>query len=151
MEVVLALSVWLYFSLFMEFLAGVWVFYILITLLVPLLSILSSGWLKKLVFWIVFLRYLFYCLKFLVFAWIYRISLCHLSPHFNCNLALFDIRCDFIPDKIRPSDVGLEQEAQYGRVGSGSMHQSNGNHPSLPPIKYMHLHECDSFSVSIWL
>jgi hypothetical protein len=54
---------------------------------------------------------------------------------------------------IRPLDVGLDNEAQIARNWSSSTRPSNGRrgrngaNQFAAPIKYLHIHECESFSV----
>lgn len=61
------------------------------------------------------------------------------------------IDINFVSDKIKPSDVGLEQEAQLVRGFTGCVNQPSGWESSLPPIRYIHIYECDSFSVRVTL
>jgi hypothetical protein len=55
-----------------------------------------------------------------------------------------------ILDTIKPSDVGLEEEALV-RGWSGPAFGINGRrHRYMPPITYLHIHECERFSIGIF-
>jgi hypothetical protein len=51
-------------------------------------------------------------------------------------------------DTLKPSHLGLDHEAQLVRTYRQAMNGANGINQG-PAIKYIHLHECDKFSVRI--
>lgn len=59
-------------------------------------------------------------------------------------------------DTIKPSDVGLEEGALVARRWSGSSNGVNGRRGRngalkyLSPITYLHIHECENFSIGIF-
>ncbi|KAL1335795.1 plant cysteine oxidase 5 isoform X2 [Arachis hypogaea] len=56
-------------------------------------------------------------------------------------------------DELKPSNVGLDQEAQLARRWTSSLNGKrgrNGSHNYPSPLKYIHLHECDKFSMGIF-
>ncbi|XP_044950821.1 plant cysteine oxidase 5-like isoform X2 [Hordeum vulgare subsp. vulgare] len=59
-------------------------------------------------------------------------------------------------DEIRPLDLGLDNEAQIARNWNSSTRQQNGRrgrggpNQYAPSIKYLHIHECESFSMGIF-
>ncbi|RLM92529.1 plant cysteine oxidase 5-like isoform X1 [Panicum miliaceum] len=59
-------------------------------------------------------------------------------------------------DEIRPLDVGLDNEAQIARNWNSSTRPSNGRrgrngaNQFTAPIQYLHIHECESFSMGIF-
>ncbi|GAB2228467.1 hypothetical protein Droror1_Dr00010306 [Drosera rotundifolia] len=60
-----------------------------------------------------------------------------------------------ILDELKPANVGLEQEAQLTLKGKASANGSNkkgrnGSQEYPPLIKYLHIHECESFSIGIF-
>jgi hypothetical protein len=59
-------------------------------------------------------------------------------------------------DEIRPLDLGLDNEAQIARTWNSSTRQQNGRrgrggpNQYVPPIKYLHILESESFSMGIF-
>jgi hypothetical protein len=68
--------------------------------------------------------------------------------HVNLLINLF-INCIAMSDTLKPSHLGLDHEAQLVRTYRQSMNGANGP-TEVPAIKYIHLHECDKFSVRIF-
>lgn len=71
-------------------------------------------------------------------------------------LISLSVNCIAMVDALKPAHVGLEHEAQLARGWKSSVNGRNGkkgrdetSHEPEPPIKYIHLHECDKFSVRI--
>lgn len=91
------------------------------------------------------------------------ISLCSLDVVYLCLVKIililstsFVLTLSYytVSDNLKPSNVGLDQEAQLARQWKVSMNVTNGkkgrsgSHQYPPPITYLHLHECNKFSVS---
>jgi hypothetical protein len=68
----------------------------------------------------------------------------------NYNTGLFFV----IAENVKALDVGLEEEEQQERgFGFFGSNGETGRHSSMvprwsPPISYLHLYECEQFSVS---
>ncbi|XP_020572630.1 plant cysteine oxidase 4-like isoform X1 [Phalaenopsis equestris] len=76
------------------------------------------------------------------------------SPNGPISAEAIDNVCSIL-DEVKPSHVGLEQEALLvrnwrGPNASNGKKVSNGDNQSMPPIKYLHIHECDNFSIGIF-
>ncbi|TXG47590.1 hypothetical protein EZV62_026884 [Acer yangbiense] len=83
-------------------------------------------------------------------------KVCFSSTNITISEELLGKVCAILDD-LKPSNVGLEQEAQLACQWKGSACGSNGrkgrngrHHQYPPPIKYLHLHECDKFSIGIF-
>lgn len=77
-----------------------------------------------------------------------------LSPNGPVSAEAIDNICSIL-DEIKPSHVGLEQEALVvrnwkGPNSSNGRRSSNGSNQYSSPIKYLHIHGCDSFSIGIF-
>ncbi|KAL6845534.1 hypothetical protein ACP4OV_025029 [Aristida adscensionis] len=77
------------------------------------------------------------------------------SPHGPISEEALE-RVRALLDEIRPLDVGLDNEAQIARNWNNSARQPNGRRGrnganQFPaPIKYLHIHESESFSMGIF-
>ncbi|XP_020576814.1 plant cysteine oxidase 5-like isoform X2 [Phalaenopsis equestris] len=77
-----------------------------------------------------------------------------LTPTGPVSTEAIDNICSIL-DEIKPSNVGLEQEAQLVRTWKGpnssnGKKSSNGSNDYSSSIKYLHIHECDCFSIGIF-
>ena len=55
-----------------------------------------------------------------------------------------------MPDNIKPADVGLDDVSTLQRItNAGFLGKINGKKDKVsPPISYLHIYECEDFSVS---
>ncbi|KAL8143993.1 hypothetical protein V2J09_017025 [Rumex salicifolius] len=60
-----------------------------------------------------------------------------------------------ILDDLKPANVSLDQEAQAAQkwraaIGCNGKKSRKGSQQCPPPIKYLHIHECENFSIGIF-